>query len=140
MPTVSLNERGVVVRTCDSSTPSILNSLSLGSVADGSADMGVKVEKVMGRMGSPVVGPNGKGDSVPDNSLGGFSRSKGVGLPRFFFPDEDSEPLSGGCVCWGVITAMGCRGSAPDASTCWRTSADGGSDADTDGLPFRGGG
>ena len=91
MPTVSLNERGVVVRACDSSTPSILKSLSLASVADGiCADTGVKFVKLTGRMGSPVAGPNAKGDSVLDSSLGGFSRSKGVGLLRFFFPDEDS--------------------------------------------------
>lgn len=92
-------------------------------------------------MGSPVPGPKAKGDCVPESSLGGFSRSRGVGLLRFFFPDEDSEPRSG-CVCCGVITAMGCRGNAPDTSGVCRISADGGSDVDvdTDGLPFLGGG
>ena len=45
MPTVSLNEWGVVVRGCVSSTPSMRMSLSRDSVEEGSgAEMGVKDE------------------------------------------------------------------------------------------------
>jgi hypothetical protein len=46
MPTVSLNERGVVVRGCDSSTPSIRTSRSRASFADGrGADIGVNADE-----------------------------------------------------------------------------------------------
>lgn len=98
MPTVSLNEWGVVVRGCVSSTPSILTSRSLDSVADGKdgkgADIGVNDEYGRARVGSPVPDPNANGDSVSLISLCGFSNSSGVGLLRFFFPEDDSEPLS----------------------------------------------
>ena len=60
MPTVSLNERGVVVRGCDSSAlSSILSSRSRGgSLADGrGADIGVKVEAYVCRLVSPVADP-----------------------------------------------------------------------------------
>ncbi len=52
MPTVSLKERGVVVRGCVSSTPSIRMSLSLSSFGSG-AETGVNEENVWLRLGSP---------------------------------------------------------------------------------------
>lgn len=65
MPTVSLNERGVVVRGCDSSIPSIRVSRSLCSVADkGAADTGVNWEKMGGRLPSAGAEPMNEGDSV----------------------------------------------------------------------------
>jgi hypothetical protein len=135
MPTVSLNERGVVVRGCASSTPSIRTSRSLDSDGSG-ADMGVKVENGWPRPGSPVAEPYAKGDSVPVGS------SSGVGLLRFFFPEDDSEPRSGGCVCWGVIAGAGCKLLEPEgvSSGCRASGTGCCSGAVNDGLLFLGGG
>jgi hypothetical protein len=99
MPTVSLNECGVVVRGCDSSTPSILISLSRGSEDEcGGAEMGVKVEYVRVRLGSPAADPKAGGDPISPGGLCVFSSSNGVGLLRFFLPEDDSWGSSV-CVC-----------------------------------------
>jgi hypothetical protein len=115
MPTVSLNERGVVVRGCDSSTPSILMSRSLGSDDEGKgADMGVKDEYGWIRLMSPTPDPKAWGDSVSPGGLWVFSNSSGVGLLRFFFPEDDSCGSSE-CVCCGVMTP---GGGGPAGGVC----------------------
>lgn len=115
MPTVSLNERGVVVRGCDSSTPSIRMSRSRASFADGSgADIGVNAEEyACVRLVSPVADPNTDGDAVSLGSLCVFSNSNGEGLLRFFLLDVDSVPApSGACVeSCGVVVVVGIVGA-----------------------------
>jgi hypothetical protein len=141
MPTVSLNEWGVVVRGCTSSTPSILISLSRDSVDGGRGpDMGVYVEYVWLRWGSPVAEPNARGDSVSLGARCGFSNSSGVGFVRFFFPEDDSEPRSIWDIC-GVVEAIGAAGVGPGGvSPNIRASPCDVSVAVIDVLAFLGGG
>ena len=95
MPTVSLNERGVAVRGCDSSIPSIRVSRSLccSVVDEGGADTGVNCENGSGRL--PSAGATNEGDSVSVTlSPSCFPSSNLDGLLRFFLLDDDSEPAS----------------------------------------------
>jgi hypothetical protein len=141
MPTVSLNEWGVVVRGCTSSTPSILESLSRGSVDCGRGpDMGVcVVVYVWPRWGSPVPGPNGRGDSVSLDIRCGLSSSSGEGIKRFLLL-EDSEPRSMWDIC-GVVEATGAKGVGPGGvSPSIRTSPSDVSVVVKDVLAFLGGG
>lgn len=101
--------------------------------------MGVYVEYPWLRLGSPVADPNARGDSVSLGVRWGFSNSSGVGLLRFFFPDDDSEPRS----VWGIcgVEAMGAIGVGPGGvSPSIRASPSGGSAAVIDVLAFLGGG
>lgn len=122
MPTVSLNECGVVVRGCVSSTPSILTSRDSGPMLwrgegprapyctwdmcdslvfcgdeEKGAEFGVKLEKTWLWPWSEAGGPKKRG---------GEASSRGAGFD-FFFPEEDSVAGSGGCVDWGVVAPGG---------------------------------
>lgn len=142
MPTVSLNECGVVVRGCDSSIPSIRISLSLGSEDEGSgADMGVNDEYGCDREASPVADPKARGDSISPGGLCGFSSSSAGGLTRFFLPEEDSWGSSAG-VCCGVVAPTGGGPAWPGGVCIWGASVWGCccSTELTVGLGFLGGG
>jgi hypothetical protein len=97
MPTVSLNERGVAVRGCDSSIPSIRASRSLccSVVDEGGADTGVNCENGGRRLPSAGADGTNEGDSVSVTlSTSCLSSSNLDGLLRFFLLDDDSEPAS----------------------------------------------
>ena len=97
MPTVSLNERGVAVRGCDSSIPSIRVSRSLccSVVDEGGADTGVNCENGGRRLPSADADGTNEGDSVSVTlSPGCLSSSNLDGLLRFFLLDDDSAPAS----------------------------------------------
>jgi len=94
MPTVSLNERGVAVRGCDSSIP-VSRSLCCSVADGGGADTGVNCENGGRRLPSGGADTTNEGDSVSVTlSPGCFSSSNLDGLLRFFLLDDDSEPAS----------------------------------------------
>lgn len=158
MPTVSLNECGVVVRGWVSSTPSILTSLDseprlwrgdgpwdpycrwdmcasllfLGDDEKG-AELGVKLENT--ELGFSVAGLY-RFRGEPSSSGAGFC---------FFFPDEDSVFGSGGCVPCGVAAPVGATSEALggvrayDSGPPGEACVDGSLDV-MEGLDLRGGG
>lgn len=107
--------------------------------------MGVKDEYAWLRLWSPVD-PKAKGDSVPAGSLcGGSFSSSGVGLLRFFFPEDDSDPRSPCCCCsCGVIAPVVGPGveTGGVSMACGLASCGGmsGPVPDPDVLAFLGGG
>lgn len=69
-------------------------SLSLKSDDEGNgAEIGVKDMYAWLRLGSPD--PKARGDSISPIVRCGFSSSRGSGLVRLLFPDDDSDPCSG---------------------------------------------
>lgn len=117
-------------------------SLSLDSVEEGrGAEIGVYDEKGCGRLGS--ADPNASGDSI---SLCArcLSNSRGCGLVRRLFPDDDSDPCSGPICCWGVMAGPSCAGIGCGGVRSWGLASaprgDGSEGAVMDVLPRLGGG